>query len=113
MRRGQQWAVSSNGPDWTDVAATMRAVGDLHHVVITFSYGPGAFDGAALFGALSAISIPVEGSVLGQPILAIALEYPCKDHKDITACIYAACLQMDFALSQKVWQQSKLPFTAE
>lgn len=108
-----QWDVSSNGPDWTDVSAVMRAVGDLHNVVITFCLGNGAFDGPSLYGVLSAISVPKEGTVLGQPILSIQVEYPCKDHKEITACVYAALLQMDYVLTSKVWDQSQLPFTAD
>jgi len=111
MKGKAQWAVSSNGPDWTDIAATMKAVEGFHSVLITFSIGTGVYDGPALFGTVSACSMPVEGSVLGQPIMAIALEYPCKDHKDLTACVYAALLQLDFMLTEKVWDQLKLPFT--
>jgi|SRR5215216_521753 len=112
MRSKAQWAAASNGPDWTDVAISMKAVGDFHHVLIVLSLGPGAYDGPSLFGSLSATGIPAEGSVLGQPILGIGLEFPCKDHKDLTSCVYAAVLQMDYILSDKVWKQLKLPFTA-
>ena len=112
MRSKKVWEASSSGPDWTDIAVSMKAVGDFHQVLIVLSLGPGAFDGPSLFGSLSATGIPAEGSVLGQPILGIGLEYPCKDHKDLTSCVFAAVLQMDFMLSDKLWHQLKLPFTA-
>ena len=113
MRSKGTWVAQSNGPDWTDIAVSMKAVGDFHNVLILLSLGPGVFAGPSLFGSLSATGIPVEGTVLGQPILGIGLEWPCKDHKDLTSCVYAAVLQMDYLLSQKIWHQLSVPFTAQ
>lgn len=111
MRRRVQWENPSHGPDWTDVAVAMKAVGDFHQCLIILSMSAGVFDGGALYGSLCARSVSEDASVLGQPILALALEYPCKTHKELASCVFAAVYQMDVELSKKVWKQSNMAFT--
>lgn len=113
MKGKAEWAKSSNGPDWTDVAITLKAVEDFHKCHIVLTLGGTAFSGPSLFGSVSAIPMPKRGTVLGQPIMAIPLEYPCKDHRDLVSCVYAAVLQIDHMLCTKVWEQICAPFTAE
>jgi hypothetical protein len=109
----KQWDKASNGPDWTDIAVTMRAIEQLHDVTLTIALVCGVFEGPALYVTISAFKGGKDASVLGTPVICLSGEYPCKDHREIEGCLYAALLEMDFALTKKLWNQLDLPFTAE
>lgn len=102
------WEKSSNGPDWTDVLITMRAIEDCHNVSVSFTLVPGVFAGPAGMLTLAARPVSRDASVLGSVILAISGEWPCKDHKDLVACVYAGLLTIDHGLGSKVWEQKTL-----
>lgn len=110
---GSKWVASSPGPDWTDVMITMKAIEVLHSVSLALTITPTAFDGPSGFITLSARKVTPHGeaSVLGEPIITSCGEWPCRDHKELTACVYAALLTFDYQLSSKVWEQKKLAFT--
>lgn len=104
----KKWEGLSSGPDWTDVLITMKAIEDFHNVSVSFTLVPGVFAGPAGMLTIGARSLSADASVLGSVILAISGEWPCPDHKDLTACVYAGLLTIDHALAKKVWEQKTL-----
>src|SRR5215212_1798747 len=93
------WLDSSSGPDWTDVLITMKAIEDFHNVSVTFTLTPGNFGGPSGMLTIAARSVSRDASVLGSLVLVTSGEWPCKDHKQITACVYAGLLTFDHALT--------------
>lgn len=112
---GTKWGAQQYSPDWTDVMVAMKAVEELHQVTLIVSTTTGVFGGPSGYTTLSAHarSKTGEASILGSPVIALSGEWPCKDHKDFYACLLSAVYSIDSALSSKVWEQKKLPFTAE
>lgn len=109
----KKWAASHDGPDWTDVLVTMKAIEDFHSVSVTFTLVPGLFAGPAGMLTIAARSVSRDASVLGSVVLAISGEWPCRDHTHLEHCVYAGLLTIDTTLSRKVWEQNQLPLTAE
>lgn len=108
----KRWTASSEGPDWVDVAISMREIEHLHGVLLTFTLGLGVFDGPSMLGTIAALRCPSEGNIMGEPILALGVEFPCKDHKTLESCVYHGLYEIDYLLARKVWKQLSLPFTA-
>lgn len=113
--RSSKWREPQYSPDWTDVMLAIKAVEELHQVILIVSMSTGVFQGPSGYTTLSAFKEEKRGtaSILGSPILALSGEWPCKDHKDFYACLLSAVYSMDSALSSKVWKQNILPFTAD
>jgi len=108
MKARQQWQASSNGPDWTDVLITMKAIEDCHNVSVVFSLAPGLFAGPAGMLTVSARQLGKDASVLGSYLAAISGEWPCPDHRDMAACVYAGLLRLDHEIDKKVAEQKTL-----
>src|SRR6266508_4147074 len=53
------------------------------------------------------------GLCTGEPAIISSGEWPCPNHRDYAACVYAALLELDGVISKKLWEQINLPFTAE
>jgi len=104
----KSWEKQPHGPDWTDVLITMKAIEDCHSVSVTFTLVPGVFAGPAGMLTIAARSVSKDASVLGSVVLAMSGEWPCKDHQNMEACVYAGLLTIDTALSKKVWEQKTL-----
>lgn len=109
----KSWEKPQNRPDWTDIFCLMKAIESLHSVVVTMSMCSTVFDGPLGMITLTAFHVPKEASVLGQPILGMSGEYPCQEHRDLESCVFAALYLLDSRLTEKLWQQSQLPFTAD
>lgn len=109
----RRWDVSSNGPDWTDVFALMKAIEALHGVVVTVGLSASLHDGCGGFSTIAALQVDKENSVLGSPVAALSAEFPCKLHKDLVTCVFAGLYELDAAITKKLWEQLPLPFTAE
>lgn len=107
------WVGSLNTPDWTDCMIAMKAVQDLHAVILIVSVSTGVFAGPVGYTTISAFKHEKQGeaSILGPPITAISGEWPCKDHKDYYACLLSAIYSVDSALSSQCWEQKNLLFT--
>ena len=104
----KQWQASSNGPDWTDVLITMKAIEDFHNVSVMFTLVPGVFAGPAGMLTVAARQLGKDASVMGSYVAAISGEWPCPDHKDLACCVYAGLLSLDHELGKKVWEQKSL-----
>lgn len=105
----KKWGESASGPDWTDVFVMMKAIESLHGVLVTVTFTSTVFDGPAGIMAIAAYSQPKDASVMGQPVMAMSGEWPCKEHKDLVACLFAGLYQLDGELSKKMWVQSSMP----
>lgn len=110
-----KWREPQSGPDWTDIFTTIHAMEALHSVTVFITMTAGVFDGPSGYITLAARKEDKvgEASVLGAPVIVSCGEWPCPNHKDFAACLYAALLEMDGQLSSKLWQQMQLPFTGE
>lgn len=106
------WRASSDGPDWTDIAVCLREIGTTHGVVLALAILASPFEGCSLRWTIAATGMPREASVLGNPVTALSGEWPCKDHAQLTHCVYAGCLRMDAVLTEKLAKQSQMLFTA-
>lgn len=104
----KSWEKSVSGPDWTDVLITMKAIEDFHSVSVTLTLVPGVFSGPAGMLTIAARSVSRDASIMGSVVLAMSGEWPCKDHKELEACVYAGLLTIDATLSRKVWEQKTL-----
>lgn len=101
------WAVSSNGPDWTDVEMLMRAISGLHSGtvgLIVLPRGIGASGGLSTeacmtFDVLPGSSIPSEVTVRG--------DWPCNTHRELAAHMFALLHDLDHEIS-KVYQNKAL-----
>lgn len=109
----KSWRASSNGPDWTDIISVMNAIEKLHLVAVTVALHCSAHEYPTMIWHIAGVEVGRDASVMGAPILALSGEWPCKDHAQVTACLYAGLLRFDHLLSHKLWEQNKLPFTAE
>ena len=104
----RSWEKQPNGPDWTDVLITMKAIEEFHSVSVTLTLVPGVFGGPAGMLTIAARSVSRDASVMGSVVLAMSGEWPCKTHKHLEACVYAGLLTIDHTLSSKVWEQKTL-----
>lgn len=104
----KSWEKQQDGPDWMDVLITMRAIEDFHSVSLTLTLVPGVFAGPAGILTIAARSVSKDASLMGSVVLAMSGEWPCKDHKEMEACVYAGLLTIDSSLSSKVWEQKTL-----
>jgi hypothetical protein len=108
-----QWQNSLNGPDWTDVLVFMKAIENLHSVSVVISIVPTVYDGPSGMLTISARQLGKDASVLGSYVAALSGEWPCREHANMTDCIFAGLYQIDHQLSVKVWKQNILPGTGE
>jgi len=101
------WEEPTNGPDWIDVEAMMRALSALHsgHVAVIVSpRGTGSSGGvevtaSCLFDVLPGSSIP--------PVCQVSKLWPCSTHKTLAAHSFALLHDLDFAIGQ-VYQNEAL-----
>lgn len=107
------WEKPPVGPDWTDVFVMMKAIEELHRVLVTACFTSTVYDGPAGILVIAAYSMQDDAPVMGTPVMAMSGVWPCPEHKTLEACLYAGLYRLDSGLSEKVWQQIKLPFTAE
>lgn len=103
-----QWAQSTNGPDWTDIEAMMRAQEALHTgaVVLTVStVGIGATGGMALSAHHVLETLADGGTLTGVGVDTL---WPNRTHRTLEACIYELLYRLDFAIGE-AYQQMKMP----
>lgn len=99
MKGNNPWVKQSSGPDWMDVMSMMSALEVLHRVSIKFCAGPGPFHGPYVLYTLTALEMGKEASVLGQYAVTVSGEWPCKEHKELTACVFAGLFRLDHILT--------------
>jgi hypothetical protein len=101
------WAVSTNGPDWTDLEMAMRAVGGCHSGVVTVTLSPlgiGATGGFSIDTYMNLDVLP--GSSLPMRV-GIQSQWPCIECRDLAAHLLGQIYRLDYEMS-KVYETSAL-----
>jgi len=104
--RKEQWAKSSDGPDWTDVEMMLRAMSALHSASVGITVLPrgiGSTGGLSvgancIFDVLPGSSIPASVSV--------TKDWPCNQHADLASHCFALLHELDFKIGQVYSQES-------
>jgi len=99
---------STNGPDWTDVATMMSALGTLHGCVVGCLV-TGATQGhnGILQIDLIATFNPLPGSGAVAEVRAVS-QWPNNDGRDFAAWVYGGLYALDFKIGE-AYQQRFLP----
>lgn len=109
MAKGKsQWASSSSGPDWTDVAMLIHAIQTMHRVTIAIGMTGSRFTGPALQTHISAVKHDDPASLAGSRVLDMRGEWPCPEHKDLVACIFDGLYKLDFEISKRLYEQDTM-----
>jgi hypothetical protein len=99
------WRASSDGPDWMDVISTLKAVEGLHGVTVTIGLHSVPGYGLVSMWHLTAVQADRDASVLGNSVMDLSGEYPCKDHSRVEHCLYAGLLRLDHELTKRYRQE--------
>jgi hypothetical protein len=108
MGAKRQWAQSTNGPDWTDIEAMMRALESVHtgEVVLTVStVGIGATGGMALSAHHVLATLGEDATHTGCGVDTL---WPNRQHTTLEAAVYELLYRLDFAIGDH-YQQEKIP----
>jgi len=98
---------TSNGPDWTDVEMMLRSLSALHSGHAGFTVLP---SGTGATGGLSVACSMMFDVLPGSSLPAIVTTesgWPCADHKELAAHVFAGLHTLDWEIS-KVYQNEKL-----
>jgi len=98
---------STSGPDWTDVEMMLRSLSALHsgHAGVTIlPRGTGSTGGLSV--ACSIMFDVLPGSSL-PPIVSTESLWPCNDHAELPAHVFAGLHRLDFEIS-KVYKNEEL-----
>lgn len=100
---------STNGPDWTDVAMLMSAIGALHtcEVSLTVTVATQGHNGTLQLLAEAKFHL-LPGSGLPKTV-SIKEEWPSRRNSSVGETAYNAVWQLDHAISQVYEQMSLLP----
>lgn len=108
MARKAEWVKSTNGPDWTDLEAMMRALEGLHGGAVVLSVstvGIGASGGLAW----SAVhSLETLGEHVTHSGVGVDGLWPCTDCATMEGLLYQLLWRLDFAIGAN-YQQQKIP----
>jgi hypothetical protein len=98
---------STNGPAWVDVEGLMRAIEAAHGGKCGCLLSPdgiGATGGFTVNLLLEMESLP--GSEL-QGAIGVEQHWPCREHAELVACVFAGLYRLDFAIAQ-AYKQTKI-----
>lgn len=98
---------STNGPDWIDVEAMMRAMSALHSGqvgVTVLPVGIGPSGGLSVSCTMTFDVLP--GSQLPGSVNCVST-WPCSSHAEMAAHVFAGLHALDFQIS-KVYNQESL-----
>ena len=104
----KSWEKQPSGPDWTDVFILMKAIEGIHGVLVTVTLASTVFEGPSGLSTIAAMRVDKDASVLGQPIVALSAEWPCKVHKDLVNCVFDGLYHLDRELDDKLVEQKRL-----
>ena len=111
MKGGKVWRASSNGPDWTDLALTLREVEKLHGVWCSLRIvNAGVRNSNGLRIVCSAFTSLLTSSQ-DTRVVAMTDEWPNGEGLSLEAVAYRLLLDLDFKLSETLYEQERLPGT--
>jgi hypothetical protein len=97
----------TNGPGWIDVEMMLRSLSSLHSGHAGFTVlprGTGATGGLSVACSIMFDLLP--GSSLPE-IVSTESSWPCNDHADLAAHVFAGLHRLDYEIS-KVYNQESL-----
>jgi hypothetical protein len=101
------WEKSTNGPDWTDIEAMMRAMSALHSGTVgltLFPRGTGSTGGLSVGASIMFDVLP--GSALPAAVSTVK-DWPCSAHSTFDGHCFALLHELDFLIAQ-TYEQSSL-----
>jgi hypothetical protein len=103
----------TRGPDWTDIATTLRAIESTHSATLRLN----VWADGSLYGGSVAVEIVATTPTLIGPALPLRLSlhsvWPSRRAKTFEGLVYQMLLRMDHRLSSEVYKQEPLPGIAE
>jgi hypothetical protein len=111
MKGGKEWRASSTGPDWTDIAITLRELEKLHNVWISMrvlNAGLRHSNGLRIVCAAYTNVLVTAGDT---GVVLVSREWPNPDNGSMEGTTYRLLHELDSKLSAEVWEQSPLPGT--
>lgn len=90
-----------------------KAIESLHGVSIALVLRSGVFTGPEVTWDILCLHQGEGANVMGQAVLGLQGAWPCPEHKSLETCLFAGLYNADSKLSSVLWEQSKMPFTAE
>lgn len=94
----KKWLKSTNGPGWTDLETTMRAIGSLHSGIVSLTVLPlgiGATGGLRVVASYAESLESVQGV---DDITCTETQWPCPEGCTFEGHCYAQLLGLDFQL---------------
>lgn len=109
LKGGKEWRASSTGPDWTDIARTLRELERLHTVWVSVRIlNAGLRHSNGLRIVCSAFT-NVLGTTQDTGVVSLMVEWPNLSNATLEGAVYSLLIQLDHKLSEKLWEQGKLP----
>jgi hypothetical protein len=109
LKGGKEWRASSNGPDWTDIARTLREVERLHAVWVSVRIlNAGLRNSNGLRIVCSAFT-NVLGSQQDTGVVSLMVEWPNLSNATLEGAVYSLLVQLDYKLGESNWVQTELP----
>lgn len=108
MGRKDRWASSQDGPDWTDVAMTLREVERLHEAWVSVRL---LSDGSRASSSLRIVCSAFGNQLISNAESGVCMvqgEYPNPRGTTITGEIYRLLLMLDHELLEKNWIQREM-----
>lgn len=107
--KAKQGDLPTRGPDWTDIATTLRAIESTHSATLVLN----VFAEGSLFAGSVAVEVVATCPVLigpAQPLrLRIYSVWPSAKSRSFEGLVYRLLLEMDNKLSKEAYKQATLP----
>jgi hypothetical protein len=92
------WRKSTNGPDWTDIEATLRAIGNMHAGVVSLTILPRGIGATGGLRVVTSYAESIESVQGPDDIFCSETEWPCPEGCTFEGHVYAQLIGLDFAL---------------
>jgi hypothetical protein len=105
----KEWRASSTGPDWTDIARTLREVERLHAVWVSLRILNAGLQNSNGLRIVCSAFTNVLGATRDTGVVSLMVEWPNSSNATLEGAAYALLIQLDARLSDELWAQGKLP----
>ena len=107
--KAKEGSTATHGPDWTDIATTIRAIENTHSATLVLQLKA---DGSLFAGSVSVEVVATTPRLTGPGLpqrLSLWSVWPSRKAKTMEGLIYQMLLRMDHRLSNEVYKQATLP----
>ncbi len=104
------WERQASGPDWQDLAATIRSLEKVHKCtvfVLVLGDGRNVSPGISFTVAASRADLSVESMSSGPAVGGL---FPSRSHRRLEGAIYKALIELDVECTKLWWAQKGLPW---